>query len=108
MEVTSFSEFFIHPADQALSTAVVDNRNPAAPWGVAPNPVGDLLVLTAPTNLVEENVQADVFAANGRKLTTRALPSGSQRYLDSSNWPSGAYTIVLTSAFSRTSIRVIR
>ncbi|WP_146088730.1 T9SS type A sorting domain-containing protein [Neolewinella xylanilytica] len=106
--VPSFSEFFIHPAGQALSTSVTDNRYTTAPWTVAPDPVGNRVVLTAPPELHGKTVWAEVFTADGRKVMNTTLAPGPLRPLDSSAWPSGTYTVVLTSAGTRTSVRIVK
>ncbi|MGB3801320.1 MAG: T9SS type A sorting domain-containing protein [Lewinella sp.] len=108
VEVNSFSEFFIHPANQPLSTGVRDNSNHSLPWTVAPNPITDLVTLTAPPELIDENVRAEVYSTDGRRLLSATLAAGTHRRLSSSAWPSGTYTIVLTSATSRTSLRVVK
>lgn len=108
VRVDGFSEFFIHPADQQLSS-IKDNRVAARPWGIAPNPVTDgRLTLTAPENLRSTPATVEVYTLTGQRLETYRLPAGATRYLDASAWPRGVYTLVITAGEERVAARVMR
>ncbi|WP_116105908.1 T9SS type A sorting domain-containing protein [Lewinella sp. IMCC34191] len=110
VDVTEFSEFFVHPRSEPLTTttAVVENGGANQPWGVAPNPVTDRVILTPPTELEDQRVTADVFDGMGRSVTHRILSAGSRQTLDTADWPSGVYVLVLTGMDTRTTIRLVK
>ncbi|WP_116105906.1 T9SS type A sorting domain-containing protein [Lewinella sp. IMCC34191] len=108
LEVTSFSEFFIHPADQALSTGTREKRAVAAPWQLAPNPAHERIQLTTPSSLIGQAVHAEVYAADGRRLFAASLRAAPRHFIDTGDWPAGVYTVVLRSGETRTALRMVK
>ena len=106
--VTSFSEFFIYPADRPLVSSVVDNAAAALPWTVAPNPIVDQLTLVAPAELVDEPAQIRVFTLSGRELTSLTLPAGVKRTVPAADWPAGVYLVTVATQQQRVTLRVIK
>ena len=106
--VTSFSEFFIYPSDQAMVSSVTDNAVAALPWGASPNPLGDVLTLHAPADLANEAAEVSVYTVSGRAVTTAVLGAGLQRTLPTADWPAGVYFLTIATKDQITSLRVVK
>ncbi len=110
IEVTSFSEFFVHPAAESLSgttgTSLVDARS--AGWQLAPVPVTDRLWLTVPAPLRESSVAVEVLDVSGRRVQQVQLPAGSRHTLNTLDWPRGVYVLRLRAGNSEFITRVVK
>ncbi len=108
--VAGFSEFFIHPVGESLTTttSITANERSAAPWGIFPNPVTDRLTLTVPAGLEGEPVNVTVFGFTGQRLTTLTLAPGPQPTIATATWPRGMYTLVLGAGETQVSTRILK
>ena len=106
--VTSFSEFFIYPADQAMVSSVTDNAEAVLPWGASPNPLGDVLTLHAPPALANEAAEVSVYTVGGRAVRKVILPAGLQRTLSTAEWPAGIYLLTIATKDQISSLRLVK
>ncbi len=110
IEVTSFSEFFVHPAAESLSgttgTSLVDARS--AGWQLAPVPVTDRLWLTVPDPLRASPITVEVLDVSGRRLQQVQLPAGARHALNTVDWPRGIYVLRLRARGGEYVARVVK
>ncbi len=108
--VAGFSEFFIHPAAEAMTVTTSGEpvRAASAGWQLAPVPFTDHLRLSVPDHLRESPVSVVVMDVNGRQVQRTFHAAASHHDLQTSSWPTGIYLLRMSSGGRDYVARVVK